>query len=186
MKKIYVDLDGTTFNTIKRIVELYDLDFNNYPNYKQVHWTEINSWEFTELKCTNREYINEYFDDERFFNNLDFMDNADVILNSLSKTYEIIFISMGTDKNLLLKEKWIKKYFPFAKFIGCNFSEYKDKAHINMSDGILIDDSYNNLLTSNAKVKICFGDIYKWNEENTYERCYNWIDVASYIIFKCN
>lgn len=185
MKKIYVDLDGTTFNTIKRIVELYDLEFSNHPDYTRVHWTEINSWEFTELKCTNREYINEYFDDKRFFDNLDFMDNAKPILNTLSKQYEIIFISMGTDKNLQLKEKWVEDNLPFAKFIGCNFKDYSDKSHIDMTGGILIDDSFNNLQTSSAKIKICFGDIYKWNENNTYKRCYNWFDVATYINFEC-
>lgn len=184
MRKLFIDLDGTTFNTIKRIVELYDLEFRNCDNYTRVHWTEINSWEFTELNCTSRERINDYFDDERFFSKLDFMDNAYFIIRALSKQFKIIMVSMGTDINLQLKEKWVKENLPFAEFIGCNFKDYEDKSHIDMSGGILIDDSFNNLQTSNADIKICFGDIYKWNENNTYKRCYNWFDVATYINFE--
>lgn len=45
--KLFLDLDNTTINSIKKIVELYDKDFGKYKNYKPVHWTEINTYEFT-------------------------------------------------------------------------------------------------------------------------------------------
>ena len=59
--------------------------------------------------------------------------------------------------------------------------EYKDKSHIDMSDGIFIDDSVNNLETSNAAIKICFGDEYPWNEKWKGIRCANWHEVENYI-----
>ena len=52
-----------------------------------------------------------------------------------------------------------------------------------MSGGILIDDSANNLITSNADVKkICYGDIYEWNKDWEGKRCWNWYEVREYLI----
>ena len=46
-----------------------------------------------------------------------------------------------------------------------------------MSDGIFVDDSAQNLFTSNAKVKICFGDEYEWNKNWNGIRCFNWCEL---------
>ena len=58
-----------------------------------------------------------------------------------------------------------------------DFKEFSDKSHIDMSDGIFIDDSVNNLITSNAELKICFGDEYDWNKNWNGIRCANWCDI---------
>lgn len=50
-----------------------------------------------------------------------------------------------------------------------------------MSNGIFIDDSYNNLITSNAMINICFGDIYTWNKDWQGIRCKNWHDVNDFL-----
>ena len=50
-----------------------------------------------------------------------------------------------------------------------------------MSDGVFIDDSSHNLVTSNALVNVCFGDVYSWNEDWTGFRCKNWNDVKSFL-----
>lgn len=109
------------------------------------------------------------------------MDWAEEILDELKDEYEITIVSCGYSPNLRAKELWIKEHLPYCKFIGVNFKEYSDKSHIDMSDGIFIDDSFKNLETSNAKYKICFGDEYEWNKDNTYIRLYNWNDVDNYI-----
>ena len=58
----------------------------------------------------------------------------------------------------------------------------KDKSEINMTDSIFIDDSYNNLITSNATEKICFGDIYLWNRKWDGIRLANWMDIKKYLL----
>lgn len=112
---------------------------------------------------------------------MDLIDHVEYALYKLSKQYDISIVSMGNYPNLILKEEWIKECLPFCKFIGCDFDNYKDKSHIDMSEGVFIDDSKQNLETSNANIKICFGDKYSWNEEYKGVRCYYWIDVLKFL-----
>lgn len=109
------------------------------------------------------------------------MDNAYEVLSYLiHKGYEIYIVSMGTTQNLVGKSIWLKENLPNANFIACNFDTYKDKSHIDMSDGILIDDEERYLNNCNAQTKICFGDKYEWNKEWQGVRCYNWYDIKRY------
>ena len=180
MKKLYVDYDGTIVNTIKTIVSLYNEDFKYYKDYEYIHWEDINTWNFLECNCASSEYINTYFNQQRFYDNLEYMDNAKEVLDRLSKEYEIIIVSMGYSPNLYGKKIWILENIPYAKFIGVNFKEYPDKSHIDMSDDIYIDDNEKNLNT-NAKENICFGKIYEWNKNWNGKRIYDWIELENYL-----
>lgn len=177
---IYCDFDGTIVNTIEAIVSLYNEDFKYYKKFHKVNWTDIKTWEFTECNCSTPEYIDTYFNQERFFNALKFMDNAEDILNKLNNKYKIVIVSMGYSPNLYGKNIWIKQHLPFADFIGVNFKSHDDKSHIDMSDGIYIDDNMKNLQT-NAIENICFGENYQWNKAWTGKRCVTWEELDQYI-----
>ena len=165
-------------NTIKCICDLYNEDFAYYKDFKYVNWIDVKSWDFDELTLASRDYINNYFNQPRFFNRVEFMDNAEEVLPVLANHYDIKVVSMGYSPNLHGKENFIKEYMPYVtEFIGVNFKQAGDKAHIDMSNGIFIDDSVTNLNTSNAKEKYVFGDIYPWNENKDYKRFYNWYEV---------
>lgn len=142
----------------------------------------MNTWDFKECNCAKTEYINTYFNQQRFFDNLTYMDWAKEVLNELNENNEITIVSSGYSPNLKAKEIWVKENLPYCKFVGVNMKEYKDKSHIDMSDGIFFDDSYNNLATSNALVNVCFGELYPWNEKWKGVRCKNWNDVSKKII----
>lgn len=177
INKLFIDMDGVVFNTIEAIVHMYDDDFSTYSDYKKILWTEINTWDFTELNCASRDYINAYFNQKRFFDFVKPMDNFEEIIDRLKEKYEIKFCSMGYTPNLRRKETYVKERYPFAEFIGINFKEYPDKTHINMCDGVIIDDSISNLQNSNAQLKVLFGEDYPWNKGWNGLRCYNWYDV---------
>lgn len=179
-KKLYIDFDGTIVNSIKAIVSLYNEDFKWYKKFHYIYWMDINTWEFSECNCASPDYISTYFNQERFYNKLEFIDNAKEVLDKLKDDYEITIISMGYSPNLIGKEIWIEKNIPYANFIGINYKKYNDKSHLDLSDGIYIDDNMKNLNT-NAKENICFGDVYSWNENWNGERCYNWIELEKYI-----
>lgn len=176
-KNLYIDYDGCIANSIKAICEMYDEDYWAYKAYKKVDWSEINSWNFDELELASKEEIDDYFNQQRFFNRVEFMPWADFILRRLSSYFNITIVSMGNSDNLAYKKLWCKIKLPFADYIGINFNDYSDKAHIDMSDGIFIDDVVANLNTSNAQKKICFGDKYSWNQDWDGIRCANWFDV---------
>ena len=103
-------------------------------------------------------------------------------INELSEYYTIKIVSHGYSPNLKQKEKWIEKKFPDVEFIGVNLKEHSDKSHIDMSDGLFIDDSAINLVTSNAKETICFGRTYSWNKDWTGKRLQNWAEIRQYLL----
>lgn len=181
IKKLFIDYDNTIVNSIKTITNLYNEDYKYYPDYKCIHWTNINTYNFTECKCATTKDLLKYFTQPRFFEKAEFMDNAKEVLNRLKDKFEIIIVSMGFQPNLFGKEIWIKDNLPFAKFVGVDMEEYKDKSYVDMSDGILIDDEKRYLDSSNVDEKICFGDVYEWNEKWTGKRCYNWFEVEKYL-----
>ena len=43
---LYIDMDNTITNSIKKIVELWKRKYNGTSKYKPIHWTEINSFDF--------------------------------------------------------------------------------------------------------------------------------------------
>lgn len=180
-KNIFIDYDGTIVNTIKATVSLYNEDFKYYKDYIPVDWSDINTWDFLECNCVSKEYINTYFNQPRFFERLEYMDWAEKILDKLKDEYEITIVSSGYSPNLKAKEIWINEHLPYCKFIGVNMKEYNDKSHVDMSDSIFIDDSAHNLVTSNAGVKICFGDVYPWNENWDGIRCANWHELDNFL-----
>ena len=180
--KLYIDFDNTLVCSIKCICDLYNEDFKYFPDFKYINWIDMKTWEFKELSLANKDYILSYFGQPRFFEKVEFMDNAFEVISDLLKVeYEIYIVSMGTQQNLLGKEMWIKEHISDIHFVGIDMGQYKNKSHIDMSDGILIDDEKRYLDSSNAKTKICFGDTYNWNKEWEGVRCYNWYDVKRYM-----
>lgn len=181
MKTLYIDFDCVIVNTIKRIVDLYNDDHAYYKDFIPVDWSLIDTWKFEELHLEPYAVIDKYFSQPRFFRDLEWMDNAEEVLQRLSEKYEIKVVSIGTRENLVGKQLWLLKNMPYAKFLPVRIDEENDKSSIDMSDGVLIDDSITNLINSNATAVICFGDIYSWNRNWDGERCANWYDVEEYL-----
>lgn len=199
--KLYLDFDGVITNSIDAIVSLYNDDFQAYPDYHYIKPDDINTWDFKECNCAKHDTFTTYFNTPRFYRNLKFMDQADVFLWLLSYQFDFIIVSFGNPANLKLKKMWIDKKLKLfindskmlnqanTKFIGLDFAEYDNKSCVDMSDGIFIDDTYEHLVTSNAKHKIVFGKQYPWNADNeaecttgTYTRCEDWMSLYQEII----
>lgn len=181
IKTLYVDFDCVIVNTIKKIVELYNDDHGYCKDFIPVDWTTIDTWRFEELSLEPYSVIDRYFSQPRFFHNLEWMDNAEEVLLRLSEKYDIKVVSIGSYENLVGKQLWLLKNMPYAKFVSVRIDEETDKSGVDMSDGVLIDDSITNLINSNAIARICFGDIYSWNRNWQGERCANWYDVENYL-----
>lgn len=179
---VYLDFDGVICDTIMAIVDLYNEDFQYYKKFKKINDYDINTWNFKECTCASSEYINTYFNQPRFFRTLRFMPWAYEVIGDLRKKYNIKIVSHGYSPNLLQKEKWVNSCLSGIEFIGVNWKTHSNKSHIDMSDGVFLDDSAKNLITSNAKETICFGDIYSWNDWWEGKRLNNWIDVHEYLL----
>ena len=182
LKKLYIDIDNTLINTIATITKLYNEDFKWYSKFEPVDWHTVKTWDFEELELASREYINHYFNQPRFFREVIFMDDVIEVIGRLyQKGYEIIFCSMCFSPNGRGKDWFLRGLFPYAKFINVNIKEFPDKSHIDMTGSIFVDDDGKNLDTSNADIKVCFGDILPWNENYDGDRCYSWLDFEKFI-----
>jgi 5'(3')-deoxyribonucleotidase len=183
MNTLYIDFDDTLCMSTKAIVSLYNEDFQYYKNFHHINWCDVDTWEYEELNCTSKNYILEYFNQKRFFDILEFQPEAKHYINLLSEDYDIKIVSMCSYPNYIGKRLWLEKNLPGVELIFVDQNEYPDKAHIDMSDGIFIDDLSTNLKTSNAKTKVCFGT-HSWNKDwhrvrcNTWEEIYKLFDIA--------
>lgn len=181
IKTLYVDFDGVIVNTIQCIVKLYNDDHGYCKDFIPVNWIDVDTWKFEELNLEPYSVIDRYFSQPRFFRHVKWMDNAEEILQRLSKQFDIKVVSIGTRENLIGKQLWMLKNMPYAKLIPVLIGEDEDKSDVDMSDGILFDDSISNLISCNAKYKVCFGEEYSWNKDWDGDRCVNWRDAEDYI-----
>lgn len=74
--KLFLDFDGCIVDSIRAIVDLYNDDFQAYPNFRYMHPDDIHTWNFTECECATKDAINAYFNVPRFFKELQFMPMA--------------------------------------------------------------------------------------------------------------
>ena len=74
-----------------------------------IEWSDINTWDFAECNCASADYINTYFNQQRFFDRLEYMDWAKEVIDELNGEYNITIVSSGFSPNILAKEKWIKE-----------------------------------------------------------------------------
>ena len=173
---------GCIVDTIAAIVELYNDDFQYYKKFKKIYPEDIDTWDFKECSCASTKFIDTYFNTKRFFDHLKFMPGAYNSIMLLARKYDVYIVSHGYSPNLKLKKIWIKNNLPFdIELIGVNLKKYSDKACIDMSDGIFIDDKLSNIKSSNAKKNILFGKEYSWNIDNSddksYVRCFTWNEI---------
>ena len=180
---LFIDLDNVVYDTVSTIKTLYDEDFCLYDDWVDIPVEKIKSYNFTELKLLTEERLNEYFCSGRFFDALNYIEGSESSIRTLNsyKEFPVMFASIGTHENIKGKKDWVqgfnKVWSANAGFIGVHSF---DKSEINMSGGILIDDELKNLNSSNADIKICFGD-YEWNKEWTGLRAKNWKEVNKLI-----
>ena len=182
---IYLDMDNVVFDTIGMIKLMYDDDFRLYSDYCEVPYEQIKSYNFSELKLLSTGQLIQYFNSGRFFDLVDCIEGAELSIATLNmfNMFPITFVSLGTMQNLRGKTEWVerfnKSFGTETVFTGVLSS--LDKSSVDMYGGILVDDVIQNLETSNASVKICFGD-YEWNKDWTGLRAKNWEELKQIIL----
>ncbi len=187
MRNIFIDFDGVMINHLEKLVELYNKDFWESKDFKPLAASNIQTWDLNELELLEYKDRLKYFEDERYFKELELREDFKDAIQKIqaSSLYNIIIITMGSDKNIRLKTEFIKEKMSNIgidyEMICLNTSKFRDKANVDMQNSVFIDDSVRNIETSNAKTKILFGDKRGWNKSYRGVRLDNWGDIIEYL-----
>ena len=146
---LYIDIDNTIINTAETFI-------NKYCSEKEIKkdFYDLKDWNFRSIdRNINIKEFLKYIETKEFFDNVQFYDDFLRFYVKNADLFNFIFVTIGTETNLKLKKDFILKSLPTiqnVKYIGIQNENKKD---IDMSNGIQIDDKYDNLNT-NAKLKI--------------------------------
>jgi|LSQX01.2.fsa_nt_gb 5'(3')-deoxyribonucleotidase len=181
VKKLFLDFDGCIVNSIKAFCQTYNYLYKYKADFVPADWMKVNQWDFGD-QCPlleGSEAVSETFASKHFFKKLEFMPNAKEVLYQLHKEFQIIIVSIGSHLNLARKSMWLYQNLGFVKDVILlnNEGTKMDKLLVNMKDSFFIDDVASNLNSSNAEIKICYGQIYPWNDEWQGIRCVKWNEV---------
>ena len=180
---LYLDIDNVVFNTVEAIKFMYDEDFRLYNGWIDVPVQDIKSYSFKELQLLDNKRLNEYFCSGRFFDIVACFEGAESSMCSLNQLNDIpiVLVSLGTPENIRGKRIWVNTFNQaFGTDIELIGVHDFDKSQIDMSGGILVDDLPQNLISSNADIKICFGD-YEWNKDWEGVKAENWSKLRGLI-----
>ena len=182
---LFLDFDDTICLTSKQFVKLANKKYK-----KEEDWNNINRWDFKDLypEITNND-INNIFSSEDFFVDLELCENCLDAINSIKNLVNIHIATIGTDKNLKNKMKWIKENLNIDfNFNGILDTGINDKSSIDMSGAIFVDDRANNLRSSNANIKILYKNYhnYSWQQIEPNDNIYvvdSWEQICSILDF---
>lgn len=178
---IFCDFDNTLTKTDERVVDILNKRFGMNKTVD-----DITDWNYKSLHPEiTKELIREIYSSEEIFEGLTVFDGA---LKVLNKFQDITFCSIGDEKNLKMKEKFLHEHIPFShEFIGVDRYE-GTKGCVDMSGGVQIDDCVKQLMATNSKYKILFKDYhdYPWQKIGVNSYIYvtnSWKEIGDVIKF---
>lgn len=182
---LFLDFDDTICLTSKQFVKLANKKYK-----KEEDWNNINRWDFKDLypEITNND-IDNIFSSEDFFVDLELCENCLDVINSIKNLMNIHIATIGTDKNLKNKMKWIKENLNIDfNFNGILDTGINDKSSVDMSGAIFVDDRIDNLRSSNANMKILYKNYhnYSWQQIEPNDNIYvvdSWEQICSILDF---
>ncbi len=176
--KLFLDFDGVIADTVKAVCELYREDYLLYNKYKDISPDEIDTWDFEELFFLTRHTLRNYFNTGRFFDALDVIPSFEPqFIEQLGEMYDLKICTIGDSPNIKGKKIWLSNNLTDIQCYELTSLCGEDKSTVDMSGGIIVDDNSNNLRTSNADIKICYGEEKGWNRDWTGLRCKDWKEL---------
>lgn len=185
-RTLFLDFDNVIVDTVAAVCAVYRHEYYGHPEYKDPESSRV--WRYDMLdECpligSDRQWVFEHpnlyigFGREETCGFFD--PHTRDKLELLSAGFDVVICTLGTRKNLRLKQDWLRKHAPFIKEgIFIQSERYYGKQVINMAGGYFVDDGEKNLATSNALVNICFGRTAEWNEKWQGKRAQNWTDLS--------
>jgi hypothetical protein len=105
-QQILIDIDDTFLKSSEEIIRQLNKKNNTYKTINDLRDYQYRSID----ENITQEDINRMYASEEFFNNVNFNDGAIDFIVKYSKIFDIVFISYGTEENLLRKVKLLNDF----------------------------------------------------------------------------
>ena len=158
MKKLVLDFDNSITNTTKAMIKsmnpyIKDVAQKVDENKLAYYWSFADIFPSTHLR-----YVDILFNSKQLFDNMELFPNVYNVLKDLhNKGVQIFICTIGSYKNIKLKLDYLHEKLPFVEVIPIAQNNIvMNKAIINMTNSVFIDDNCSCLNSSNADVKIAY------------------------------
>lgn len=167
-KDLYIDFDSTIVNSDKSISTIYNNTYKDYENFTPAIWQNHKNWAYKNIcplvhvhEDNPIKVIQNYFNSNEFFYNLEFYEDAKSIIQQLVTKYNVIICTSAFPLNASRKVLWIEEYIPEIDEIiviinKTNNGYGKSRVPMMEEDAIFIDDHPKNLHSTNASRKYLF------------------------------
>ena len=181
-RKFIIDLDSTITDSHRAYCDTYNEMYKDHKDFKKADHNLVERWDLL-CQCPLEKSVENIFGSKMFFDNLKLFPNAYEELLKLSEEYDLAICSIGSYNNISNKSQWIQNNLPFIKnsILLINNGCKVDKSIVNMKGSLFMDDHADNLNSSNAQIKFCFGKKFIWNIGWTGHRIPSWTNAFTQI-----
>jgi 5'-nucleotidase len=135
MQRIAIDMDEVIADTLGNFLKIYNAEFGRNLTKAELHGRRV--MEATPPEDLER--AREYFQTEKFFSEIDVMEDSADVVRELTGIYEVFITTsaMEVPISFMPKFNWLKQHFPFippSQIVFCG-----DKSIVNAD--YLIDDN---------------------------------------------
>ena len=185
MINLFLDLDATIVDSSKAYCAVYNTYYSHLEGFKPADHTKVYQYNFSDECLLALQDKSKIFGNQDFFDNLILFENAYEVLLSLKDKYNITGISKSVQKKFnevnilpldIIDEIEVTKFLSLNKY-DINSNGINSKSIVDMSGGIFIDDHQDNLFSSNAEYKYCYGEVKGWNDKWDGIRLENWLEI---------
>lgn len=169
MQRIAIDMDEVIADTLGNFLKTYNADLGRNLTKAELHGRRV--LEATPPEDLQR--VREYFRSEKFFAEIDVMEDSQDVVRGLVQKYEVFITTAAMEVPVSFKPKfnWLQQHFPFIPASNVVFCG--DKSIIRAD--YLIDDNVRHFERFQGE-GVLFTAHHNVNETR-YRRVDNWRDV---------
>lgn len=163
-KPLYLDVDDVILNTRDLVAQMLHErkcreDSTYQARFGEKPFKPERSWGFqTTYRGLKKSEILDMLDSDEFWNRVTFKQDMIALLNKpeIRENYNYVFVTKGTETNIAKKFEKMKEKFNFDICSFYAIDEDESKSVVDMSTGIMIDDNYDFLKETNAKIRLLY------------------------------
>ena len=152
---IYWDVDDVILNTSEVAIDIINKRYLNDGQHKTFEnrkdWGLKSIW-----RGMNKQIAKEIFESDDFWNSVKVKEEFKKVFDSIGDQYEHKLVTKGTECNHDRKQQFLinDAYMKDKQWDYICVGDDEDKNIVDMSNGIFIDDKLENLVVTNARIKI--------------------------------